>query len=258
MIAVPAIGKGTASYHTPGAELVGSVVNHAERVINIDDTLVADRFIAEIDEAMNHYDVRQVYSRDCGMALARTLDQHILQLMVLAARASATVSGGNGGTVITDADSDTNATSLISSIFDAAQAFDEKDVPENDRYIFVKPAQYSLLVESGSNAISTDYNPEGNGSLASGKIFRLAGMEIVKTNNVPTTNIASGPSTYQGNFSTTTCVVAQKSAVGTVKLLDVRTAADWDFRRLGWLITARMAVGSGILRPECAVEIKRS
>ena len=33
----PAIGRTTASYHTAGNEIVGSVINHAEQVITIDD-----------------------------------------------------------------------------------------------------------------------------------------------------------------------------------------------------------------------------
>ena len=50
---------------------------------------------------------------EMGRALANTVDQNLLQLSVLAARASATITGGNGGFVVTDADADTNAASLI-------------------------------------------------------------------------------------------------------------------------------------------------
>src|SRR5210317_560348 len=136
----PAIGKTTASYHTPGNEITGTVINKNERVITIDDLLISDSFISQIDEAKNHYDVRSIYSTEMGNALAREVDQHLLQLTVLAAQASTTVTGENGGTVITDADADTNASSLITSIFDAAQELDEKDVPEDDRFCVVAPA----------------------------------------------------------------------------------------------------------------------
>lgn len=49
----PAVGNVTASYHTPGTELVGQVVKHAERVISIDGVLLSDVFVAQIDELMN-------------------------------------------------------------------------------------------------------------------------------------------------------------------------------------------------------------
>ena len=83
-------------------------------------------------------------------------------------------------------------------------------------------------------------------------------MGIVKTNNLPITNITSGLSKYNGNFSTTVGLVMHESAVGTVKLMDLSTEMEWDIRRQGWLIVAKYALGHGLLRPEAAVEIKTS
>lgn len=254
----PAMWKGSAQYHTVGTEIVGTTVGHNERTISIDDLLIADRFLALIDEAMSHYEVRSEYSMDAGRALARTMDKNLLQVIVLAARASATVSGGNGGTVITSANSLTDADTAVKAIFDAVQALDEKDVPPEDRCVFVAPALYYLLVNSSSKLINRDYGNDGNGSVASGKVMTVAGAEIVKTNNMPKTNIASGPAAYQGNFTTTAAIVSHRSAVGTVKLLDVAVESAYDIRRQGTLIVAKYAVGHGILRPDAAVEIKTS
>lgn len=252
----PASWKGTASYHTPGTQLVGSVVNHNERIIVIDDLLVADRFIANIDEAKTHYDVRSEYSYDMGRALANAFDSHVAQVGILAARASATVSGGDGGTQITDADARTNGDSLVGSILDAAQALDEKNVPSEDRFCFLKPAVYYNLLETNSKAISRDYNPEGNGSIASGNMFRVGGIELVKTNNLPQTNISTGPTPYQGNYTNTAALIMHRSAAGTVKLMDVATEGEYLIEYQGTLMVAKYAIGHGILRPESAVEIK--
>jgi hypothetical protein len=46
------------------------VSNVSERVITIDDLLLASVFIALIDEAKNHYDFRSIYSKEVGRALA--------------------------------------------------------------------------------------------------------------------------------------------------------------------------------------------
>ena len=238
--------------------LVGSTVNANERVISIDDLLVADRSLANIDEAMSHYDFRSVLTRDIGRSLAQTLDQHVAQVGILAARASATVTGGDGGTQVTSATSATNADALVAAAFDAAQALDEKNVPDSDRYFFVKPDQYYLLVNSSSKAINRDYGNDGNGSIASGLIMRIAGLEIVKTNNLPSTNITTGPTAYRGNFTTSVALAMQKGAVGTVKLIDIAVEADYLIQNQAWLMVGKCAVGHGILRPECAVEIKTS
>ena len=65
--------------------------------------LLASSFVAELDELKLHYDIRSIYAREMGQALAKTVDQNLLQLAVLGSQASATITGGNGGTEITDA-----------------------------------------------------------------------------------------------------------------------------------------------------------
>jgi hypothetical protein len=244
----------TAAYHTPGVEIVGQTSNVNERVITIDDLLVSSVFIPNIDEAKNHFDYRSIYSREAGLSLAYTMDKNVLQVMVLAARASATVTGGNGGSSLIDANYKTVATNLAAGIYAGVQAMDEKDVPEGAaKSVFVKPAQYYLLAQSTA-LINRDWM--GAGSYSDGKILRIGGAEIVKTNHLPSTNIASGPSAYQGNFTNTAFVMTTKEAVGTVKLMDLGVESAYDIRRQGTLLVAKYAVGHGILRPECAVEGK--
>ena len=88
----PASGLASAADHTPGAELTGVALDHSEKVITVDDLLVAHAFIAKIDEAMNHYDVRSIYSTELADALAQTYDKNVAQNIILAARASSPIS----------------------------------------------------------------------------------------------------------------------------------------------------------------------
>ena len=258
----PVTGKANAAYHTPGTPLLGTQqIKHNEVVINIDDMLVADTFIANIDEAKNHYDVRAEYSRLLGMALAKKFDQQTMQVGLLAARASATISGGNGGTTLTTGAGGGAITGaqLAAAIFDAAKAMDEKDVPENERCAIVKPEEYYKLVQE-TNVINRDWG--GAGVYADGTVLRVAGVQIVKSNNLPQSSIsaASGENnTYNGDFSNVKALVMQKQAIGTVKLMDLaveRTSGDFEVMYQGTLMAAKYAMGHGILRPECAVEIK--
>lgn len=249
----PATWKLTAAYHTPGAEIVGQSANVSERVITIDDLLIADAFIANIDEAKNHYDARSIYSMETGRALANAWDKNVLQVGVLAARASTTVTGGNGGSEVIHADYKTVGATLAAGIFSAAQKLDEKDVAENDRYAYVRPAQYYLLSQTTS-VINKDWG--GSGVYAEGSVIKVAGVHIVKANHLPITNITTGVAAYQGNFTTTAALVMNKMAVGTAKLLDLANEAAYDIRRQGTLIVSKYAMGHGIIRPECAVELK--
>jgi len=249
----PATWKATASYHTPGVELLGQAIKHSERVIAIDDMLVSDVFIPDIDEAKAHYEVRSEYSKQTGMAISNTLDKHVLQIGVLAAQASSTITGGNGGSVLTDAEFDTAGGDLAAGMFDAAQALDEKDIPEDDRYFALRPAQYYLMAQT-TNILNRDWG--GSGVYSEGSVLKVAGISINKSNHTPRTNISTGPAKYQINATSTYGQVWHKSAMGTVKLRDLATRMDYLPSNIGTLIVSKVAVGSGILRPESAVEFQ--
>ena len=264
----PATGVVGAAYHTPGTEIIGTVVNHNEVIITIDDLLIAHTFIANIDEAKNHYDVRSIYSREIGMALANQMDRHILQTLVLAARTTTpNVANGPIGSIIyendplapTAADFEANGEHLAEAVFIAAQKLDEKDVPENDRYAIVRPAQYYAMVRN-TKVLNRDWG--GSGTYAEGEVLKVAGINIVKCNHLPNGVVANGSvgagtsNKYAGDFTNCVGMVFHKSAVGTVKLLDLGMESDYDIRRQGTLMVAKYAVGHGVLRPESAIEIR--
>ena len=258
----PVMGRSSAAYHTPGNEITGTDLNHNEKVITINDLLISSHFIANIDEAKNHYDVRSVYSSEMGRALAFQMDKHVLQTMLQAAAASANLgdSGYASGTIITDADANTNATSLIGSIFDAAEALDDAFVPSEGRFCYLKPEQYYLLANA-SNAVNVDFS--GRGSIADGTVPQIAGINLIKTPHLPTGNVtgtgvdAGGAGGAQVvNASNTVAIVTHTSAAGTVKLMDLAVESEYDIRRQGTLMVAKYAMGHGTLRPEAAVQIQ--
>lgn len=259
----PVMGRATASYHVPGNEILGGTIKHNERVITIDDLLIAPVFLADIDEAMNHYEVRSHYSTEVGRVLAQVWDRQVLQVGVLAARtATANIPGeGVAGTVITEAvlNDYNDPDKLAAAFYAAAQTFDEKNIPEQDRVCYLKPSAFYRLIQS-DKTVNRDFGGEGNRT--KGTIHEIAGIEIVKTNNLPTTNISAGVqagtgSKYIGDFTKTEALFMHKSAIGTVQLMDLSTRSDYDPRRVGTQILSRLAVGHGVLRPEAAIELKR-
>ncbi|OZB49742.1 MAG: capsid protein [Polynucleobacter sp. 39-45-136] len=258
----PIIGKISAAYHTAGNEITGLNVPANEQVITIDDLLISHAFIANIDEAMNHYDVRGPYSDQIGKALAYQMDKHKLQLAILAARGSAPVSTEAGGGSVVDAAllTDTTGEKLIAALFAAAQKLDEKYIPEDDRYVYLNPSAYYLLAQN-TKIMNRFWG--GEGSYAGANVLRIAGLNVVKTNHAPfgttvsTGTVAAGTSDkYAGAFTNTVGVVAHKAALGTVKLMDLAMESQYDIRRQGTLMVAKYAMGHGILRPAAAVELK--
>jgi len=190
----PVMGTATAAYHTVGTPLVGAnQIKANEKIITIDDLLLAQSFIADIDELKNHYDVRATYASELGKALARTYDQNVAKVIANASRASTTLTSGNGGLVLTLANGNTasaNVTGdeIAAAIYDIAQTFDERDIPPTDRFCVLPPAEYYKLAESATRVTDVDFNPEGNGSFKSGRVQMIAGIPVMMSNNVPQSN----------------------------------------------------------------------
>jgi hypothetical protein len=258
----PILGKIAAEYHTPGAEINGLAVPANEVVITIDDLLISHAFLSNIDEAMNHYDVRAPYSTEIGRALAYAKDKQLLQLAILAARGTAPVTGEAGGGSVTAATmlTDTTGEALVASLFSAAQKLDEKNIAADGRTAFLAPNAYYLLAQN-TKIMNKDWG--GAGVYSDGKVLRVAGIEIVKTNHAPFgQTIANGTveagtgNKYAGVFTNTVGVVATKEAAGTVKLMDLAMESEYDIRRQGTLMLAKYAMGHGVLRPSCAIELK--
>ena len=258
----PAIGRSTAEYHTIGSELTGNTVNQNEVIITIDGQMVANEFIAEWDELVNHFEIQSTIASEQGKALATQVDRHLLIEHYNGTQASATVTGLAGGTTITDANliSATDATrvqALLDAFRASAQQLDENDAPDEGRYAVLRPEDYYLLVNTaqtnGFSAINADYR--GDGSLADGKVFRIDGIDICKTNNLPSTNLAaSGIDTYHSaDMSKVAGLVGTRGCVGMTKLQSIKSTAHDDPRRLGTLLVSRQVVGMKALRPESCI-----
>lgn len=256
----PVTGIATAKYHSAGDNMLlaaNSYINsiaHTEKVITIDGLLTSSTFVARIDEAMNHYDVRSIYTTELGRALAKKFDGTIARVIALASRASANLTGGKAGTFVNVASLTPTGATLASAIYTAAQRLDENDVPSEERYCVLSPANYYSLVQ----ALAAVGNANAVGSYVEGSVVRVAGVQILKSNTLPSTNVTASEGNnggYTGNFTNTVGVVFHKNAVGTVKLLDLAVENEYKIELQGNFMVAKYAMGHGILRPECAVEL---
>ena len=255
----PVLGQTSAKYVGVGDTLLGNQsIAHNEITINVDPFLVSDILIHDLDVKMQEYDDRQEIVTEMSRALANTEDKQLLQVGVLAARAGTIVTGGNGGTVLNaGATALTSGETLAAAIYTAGVELDQKDIPEEDRYAFVRPLQYALLAQYED----IKNHDIGTGSYSEGTTGKLNGIKVIKTNHLPSTNITQSQDTtkpnnvYYGDFSNTACLVMNKHAVGTVSRQGLIVEPKWMLERLSHLLTARILQGHGILRPDCAVEI---
>lgn len=263
----PAIGRTVAAYHTPGTEITGNIIQQDEKVITIDDLLIANTFIARIDEAISHFEVRSEYSKRMGQALAQTYDRNLLSLAVKAARDTGAGGLGVGAVGQQNANSvgigaSPTVQNIVDAFYAAAQTLDQNFVPAEDRFAIVSPATYWAVV-TNDKLLNQFYGSNG-GNYAEGKVPEIAGIPLFKSPNLAvnhTTATGTYPdynSKYAVDASATAALIMTPEALGTVKLLDLASEMEYDIRRQGTLMVSKMAVGHGVLRPECLYEIKKA
>ena len=284
----PIIGTTTADYHTAGTDMLTTAgatnsgeytfgeINHGEKVIGVDEVLVAPQLIPSIDEARSHYDYRSEYTRQMGAALARQADRHLIRTMIRAAHvtgASAPYTNGGGQVqVITNSQTTADATAakVVNALFDAAILLDDKDVPAQDRFCVLNPTMYYNLISNGTTggfdiAKSVANSDIGGSGFGSGKVPMIAGFEIYKSNNVQHVNDVKGNPTGRSTLNDYSTLVTDdvlglvfhKSAIGTVKLMDLSVESEYLIERQATFMVAKYAMGHGVLRPECSVALIR-
>lgn len=252
----PYIGKASAVYKTPGTSLDGQAIGGAEKVITIDGLLTSSVSIEDIEEAMMHFDLRGPYSEALGRALAYMYDANVARCTALSARAASPLTGRPGGTTIINASMKTDGQVLEDAIWTGAQTFDGNDIPTENRYGYFKPVQFNLLARR-TNLLYVDYG--GSGSIKDGTMDSVAGIKLVKTNQLPSVDDSANTgifSKYRANYSTTAGLIATDMAAATVQLMGMSMESDYEIRNQGTFVVAKYAVGHDWLRPDCAIELK--
>lgn len=248
------LGEATARYRTAGENLAesGQQIAADAFTIDIDGPLIANAMVDEWDEYRNHYEVRSHYNTTLGKALALRYDRNVATCGILAARAAARIPGGQGGSVIADPLFATDAKELAAGFYDAAEVLDNKNVPEEGRFGFVRPNAYYRLAQN-LDLINNLFG--GSGSVREGEIIKVAGITLVKTNTLPNSVITTDLPKYNGDFSKTIGLIMTSDAIGTVKRVDMLVATDWLPEYRSTLLFAEYMVGHDYFRPECAVEL---
>lgn len=261
------MGRTHAKYLTPGSSLDDQrkKMENTERVIAIDGLLTADALITDIDDAMNHYDVRTEYSKQLGEALAHAFD--CASINELANTGARTTKGlpenipentalDNPGTgkafeYVTNKDADTSVdygNTLLQGLIDARAHFTKNWVPAGDRYFLVPPEGYSaicraLMPDAANFAAIFDPN--------TGKLQNVCGFQIVETPNFLNKGV-DGKHALKKQISEAALqgIVFHRSAVGALKLKDLAMERARRAEYQADQIIAKMAVGHGGLRPE--------
>lgn len=262
------MGRTRAKYLEPGSSLDDQrkKMEHNERVIAIDGLLTADCLITDIDDAMNHYDVRVEYSRQLGEALAMGADCAIINELANEAAKSPTFKEN-----IPDNDKDTDkvpgtgkafefvtglaiaqevtyGNKILEGLLAARAQMTKNYVPQGDRYCLLTPEGYSAVMK----ALMPDAaNYHALFDPNTGKLQTICGFEVIEVPHLLNDGI-DGKHALKESIQNAGLqgIVFHRSAVGTVKLKDLAMERARRAEYQADQLIAKYAMGHGGLRPE--------
>lgn len=263
------MGRTRAKYLAPGNSLddLRKKFEHTEKVIAIDGLLTADCLITDIDDAMNHYDVRVEYSRQLGEALAQSADCAIInELANMAAKEAPEAEenipdNGTGAdkvkgtgkafefaTGLKLSQSAEYGNKIIEGLLAARAAFTKNYVPMGDRYCLLTPEGYSALIKA---LMPDSANYQALFDPNSGKLQTICGFEVIEVPHLLNEGV-DGKHTLSEKYTAAGLqgIVFHRSAVGTVKLKDLAMERARRAEYQADQIIAKYAMGHGGLRPE--------
>lgn len=262
------MGRTRAKYLAPGHSLDDqrNKFEHTEKIIAIDGLLTADCLITDIDDAMNHYDVRVEYSRQLGEALAQSADCAIINELANMASTDADVKEnipdkgdaadkvkGTGkafefATGLALSQSAAYGNKIIEGLLAARAAFTKNYVPMGDRYCLLTPEGYSALIKA---LMPDSANYQALFDPNSGKLQTICGFEVIEVPHLLNDGV-DGKHKLSAKLTEAILqgIVFHRSAVGTVKLKDLAMERARRAEYQADQIIAKYAMGHGGLRPE--------
>lgn len=272
----PMTGTASAKYHQPGSLIEGDIIKKGERTVTVDDLLISTQFIANIDEAMTHFDVRSIYSKEAGMALANAADKNIARMIAKAAMITDGASAAAAGLETFDGEVFTNnvtvangaasGNDIVAAVYAALEEFDKKDIT-GEKVVVLGPQEYYKLFGAGEQVNNLGYMNRdigGSGSISAGTAPVIGGVRVLMSNHLPTgdESVTSAtpepltrPAAYKGDYTGLKGVIFSGDAAATVKLMDLGVESEYQIDRQGTLMVAKYAMGHNILRPACAVAL---
>lgn len=272
----PVMGRTRARYLKQGQSLDDGRedIKHTEKVISIDGLLATDVLIYDIEDAMNHYDVRAEYSTQMGEALAIATDVANYAEMAKLVNSRVTTSSeniaglGKAPLIQITGDKTTPAvfgSQVIQALTYARAGFTKNYIPAGDRTFYTDPDTYSailaaLMPNAANYAALID--PE------TGNIRNVMSFEVVETPHMsagvvdnpedafdgvghifPATGVTTAGARTVGADNVVGLFV-HRSAVATLKLKDMALERSRRAEYQADQIIARYAMGHGGLRPE--------
>jgi hypothetical protein len=273
-------GRRAASYHTPGAIIDGTTNNPSDvnsRILYLDGLLQASETIYDLDELREYPSTRAEIMHQLGQALADEREARIARVLFAASGTSVeplakAINAGRTGdriTLTTGASGFATKTDqgkgdeLHDAIRNMVILKQKKHVPTEGMCVVVTPDVAGFLYAS-TRVLNADFNGGGgaNGSVREGFAGRIYGVPVYWSNFVTQAayTLQTGDnanSVYAQDLSKCQALIYHRDAMGVLnlrqpKLQMTASGGDYNVMYQSQLLVASMAMGMGVLSPECA------
>lgn len=268
----------SAIYHTPGHDIFvdGTYSGNPQkgaREIKLGAKLLKAGLLDEVDWLMEDFDSARYHAEAIREALQRKWDQLAFRAIVAAAVRNGGADEytnepdlGADGTqtlAVAGAPDATKAGVLKDAIMNSAEALDALDVPDEGRVLALRPFAYNLLFYiTDKDFLNRDYGNNNNGSTSERKIMKAGGFEVIRSNNIPFTDLSaegSRQTELDRDFSNTVGAIFHKDAAVAAVAKDI-TFDMWEEKRFRAkaAYVAEFVAAFGGYRRECAIWLKHS
>jgi len=249
---IPKPGRGSANAKAASTQVTLNTDTATEINVFINQHFEYSILIEDIVEAQALASMRQFYTDDAGYALARKVDNTLIQL-------GRGVNGGDGTAAYTAAYLGSNGTTAYvaasnneAALTDAAirrsiQRLDDSDVPMDGRFLIVPPSTRNTLMGIARFTEQAFVGEQGgNNTIRTGEIGNVYGIPVFVSTNADTTS---------GSGAARIALLGHRDFAVLAEQMAVRTQTQYKQEWLGNLFTADTLFGVKELRDGSAVAL---
>lgn len=189
-------------------------------------------YIDDMDQFKTNIDLRSTFATAIAGALARAVDQEIIDVLNTNATTDAQPFNFSGG--LTKA-----------NLLSVHERLNSLDVPTNDRVLVISPAALTDLLTDTTLVAAAD-GLITNQALATGFIPSVFGFRVVVSNLLTASGTTAG---------VRTCFAVQKEAVGLALAQDITTRIDYVPQKASSIVLGTMSGGSAVIDTDGVVTV---
>jgi len=258
----PFTGVKTARHLQRTEKIAGSALAFTQKVIELDDLMYSDSFIATVDTIMSNMDIIAENATADGEAIAKELEYQANIMINKSATLNHPIKNEDGSyrrggseIVLNAVGDEEDSEKLIQAFKLLAKDFAEKNVDVSECILAVTPAVFFTLLDS--DKLININTSEGNGNYSTATLKGIFGFKLQMTNLIVDFNpsvewvgkYTGLQSKYNHDCSKTIALAFNADAAGFLVARDIKMEEGYEMDAQGKMIVVSIFKGFDTLNP---------